>query len=138
MRASDRQEIQQLKSNLEEMHKNVQASEGWAIQQDELVKQLQAKVSSTENMVVDIAVFQAHALEVRKKLEIAQQSLFTKVEIIQNHFRVVNQSLDNICFRERERLLQLEPLFKKRLYHRPEKECLQFPGCLFQSRSEVI
>jgi hypothetical protein len=91
MRANDRQEIQYLKSNLEEMHKNVQASEGRAIQQEELVKQLQAKVNSTENMVVDLAVFQAHALEVRKKLEITQWSLFTKVEIIQNQFRVVNQ-----------------------------------------------
>jgi hypothetical protein len=41
-------------------------------------------------------------LEVLKKLEIAQQSLFAKVETIQNHFREVNQSLDNIGFRERE------------------------------------
>jgi hypothetical protein len=45
-----------------------------AIQQDELVKQLHAKVNSTENMVVDIAVFQAQALEVRKKLEATQQT----------------------------------------------------------------
>ena len=60
----------------------MKVSERWVIQQDELVKQLQDKVSSTEKMVVDIAVFQAQALEVLKKLEIAQQSLFTKVEII--------------------------------------------------------
>jgi hypothetical protein len=39
---------------------------------------------------------------VLKKLEIAQQSLLNKVEIIQNCFREVNQSLDNIGFRERE------------------------------------
>jgi hypothetical protein len=101
-RASDKQEIQLLKSSLDEMHKNMQVSERQTIQQDELVKQLQDKVSSTEKMVVDIALFQAQALEVLKKLEIAQQSLFTKVEIIQNHFREVNQSLDNIGFRERE------------------------------------
>jgi hypothetical protein len=69
-------------------------------------------------------VFQAHALEVRKKLEIAQKCLFTKVEIIQNYFWEVNQSLDNICFRERERLLQLEPIFKQQLCHQPERKCL--------------
>jgi hypothetical protein len=41
-----------------------------------LVKQLQNKVSSTEKMVMDIAVFQAQASEVLKKLEIAQQNPF--------------------------------------------------------------
>jgi hypothetical protein len=58
-RASDRQEIQQLKSSLNEMQRNVQASEGRAIQQSELAKQLQAKVKLTENMVMDITVSQA-------------------------------------------------------------------------------
>jgi hypothetical protein len=59
-------------------------------------------VITTENMVIDITVFQAQALEVCKKLESTQQSLFDKVKAIQNHFQVVNQSLDNICFREKE------------------------------------
>ena len=68
----DRQEIQLLKSSL--------------VQQDELVKQLQNKVSSTKKMVMDIAVFQAQASEVIKEMEIAQQSLLAKVDIIQNHF----------------------------------------------------
>jgi chromosome segregation ATPase len=102
IRASDKQEIQQLKSSLEEMHRNIQASQGRATQQDELVRQLQAKVSSTENMIVDITVFQAQALEVRKELEAAQQSLLTKVETVQDHFRVIDQALNNICLRERE------------------------------------
>jgi AAA+ ATPase superfamily predicted ATPase len=47
-------------------------------------------------------VFQAQALEVQQKLEATQQNLFSKVEIIQNYFREVNQSLENIDFRERE------------------------------------
>jgi ABC-type phosphate transport system auxiliary subunit len=37
-RACDRQEIQQLKSSLDEMHKNAQASREWVGQQGELVK----------------------------------------------------------------------------------------------------
>jgi hypothetical protein len=60
-RASDKQEIQLLKSSLDEMQKNLQVSEGWAIQQDELVKQLKEKVSSTKKMVVDITLFQDQA-----------------------------------------------------------------------------
>jgi hypothetical protein len=51
---------------------------------------------------VDVAVFQAQALEVREKLESSQQSLFNKVEAVQNHFRVVDQSLNNIFLKERE------------------------------------
>jgi hypothetical protein len=43
------------------MHKNMQVNERQTIQQDELVKQLQEKVCSTEKMIMDIAVFQAQA-----------------------------------------------------------------------------
>jgi hypothetical protein len=104
-RASDKQEIQMLKSSLDEMHKNMQVSERQTIQQDELIKQLQDKVSSTEKMVVDIALFQAQALEVLKKLEIAQQSLLSKVKIVQNHSQVMDEALSNIVLREREAIV---------------------------------
>jgi ABC-type phosphate transport system auxiliary subunit len=69
IRAHDRQEIQQLKINLDEMHKNSQASRELAIQQEELVKQLQAKLNLTKNATVDISYFQAQALEVLEKLD---------------------------------------------------------------------
>jgi hypothetical protein len=66
------------------------------------VEKLQAKVKSTENMVIDITVFQTQAMEISNNLKSVQRSLLRKVEIIQNHFRMVNESLDNICSRERE------------------------------------
>jgi hypothetical protein len=65
IRASDRQEIQQLKSSLDEMQKKSQTS-------NELVRQLQAKVSLTEKAVVDISAFQTQTLEVHKELESTQ------------------------------------------------------------------
>jgi hypothetical protein len=101
-RAADKQEIQLLKSSLDEMYKKMQAIQGQVIKQEELVKQLQDKLSSTESQVVNITIFQAQALEVHQKLEAEQQSLFSKVEIIQNHFRDVSQSLENIAFKEKE------------------------------------
>ena len=58
-RDSDKQEIQLLKSSLDEMHKNVQASENQAIHQSELVKKVHSKLNLTESMVIDITVFQA-------------------------------------------------------------------------------
>jgi hypothetical protein len=62
IRASDGKEIQQLKYNLDEMQKNSQTN-------DELVRQLQVKVSVTEKEVVDISIFQTQTLEVHKELE---------------------------------------------------------------------
>jgi hypothetical protein len=56
----------------------------------------------TKNTVVDMGFFQAQALEVHEKLESTQQSLFTKVEVVQNYYRVVDHSLNNIYLKERE------------------------------------
>ena len=56
-------------------------------------------------MVVDIALFQDQALEVIKKLEIAQQRLLSKVKIIQNHSQVMDEALSNIVLREREAIV---------------------------------
>jgi hypothetical protein len=70
-----------------------------------LIKQLEDKVSSTEKIGVDIVLFQAQELEVLKKLEIAQQSLLSKVKIIQNHSQVMDEALSNIVLREREAII---------------------------------
>jgi hypothetical protein len=116
----------------------MQVSERWTIQQDELIKQLQDKVNSNEKMVVDIALFQAQALEVLKKLEIAQQSLLSKVKIVQNHSQVMDEALSNIVLRERERLSLPGLPSKKRLYHQQKKEELWLLDCPFQRKPEVI
>jgi hypothetical protein len=104
-RASDKKEIQLFKSSLDEMHKNMKVSEIRTIQQDDLIKQLQDKVSSNEKMVVDIALFQDQSLEVLKKLKISQQSLLSKVKIVQNHSQVMDEALSNIVLREREAIV---------------------------------
>jgi hypothetical protein len=63
---------------------------------------LQDKLSSIENKVVNIAVFQSQALEVHQKMEATKQRFFSKVWIIQYYFWEIDQSLDNIGFREKE------------------------------------
>jgi hypothetical protein len=47
-------------------------------------------------------MFQDKALEVHQNMEEVQQSLFSKVGIIQDYFGEMGQSLDNIGFREKE------------------------------------
>jgi hypothetical protein len=52
--------------------------------------------------VIDLKVFQTQALEVHMKIESEQQRLISKVEVIENYFREVSQSFDNIVFKEKE------------------------------------
>ena len=101
IRAYDRQEVQKLKISLDEIHKNSQANRELAVQQEELVKQLQSKINSIENTVVNVVVFQARALEVQEKLESVEQKLFIRLEAIQNYYRLADHSLNNICLKER-------------------------------------
>jgi chromosome segregation ATPase len=56
-RATDQQKTEQLKSNLEKMHQSAQMSQTHVDQQEELIKQLQSKLNSTEIQVMDIMVF---------------------------------------------------------------------------------
>jgi chromosome segregation ATPase len=101
-RAIERQEIQSLKSSLDEMNQRIQASQVQVTQQEELIKQLQAKLNLTEGRVVDSKAFQTLSLEAHTKIEAEQQKLISKIEIIQNYFQEVSKSLDNIILLEKE------------------------------------
>jgi hypothetical protein len=101
-RTVDKQEIQMLKASLNEMYMKMQASRGQATQQEELTKQLQERLDSIQNQVIDMKVFQAQALEVHTKIEAGQHKLISKVEIIQNYFQQVSQSFDSILLKEKE------------------------------------
>ena len=85
IRARDRKEIQQLKTSLDE---NSQVNRELVVQQEELIKQLQAKIDLAEVTKVEMESFQTQALEVHDKMESAQQNLFTKVEAVQSCYRV--------------------------------------------------
>jgi len=65
-------------------------------QQEELIKQLEANIYLAERKIVDMETFQAQAPEVHEKLESTQQDIFTKVEAIQNCYRVVDLSHNKI------------------------------------------
>jgi predicted nucleic acid-binding protein len=71
-------------------------------QHEELVKKLHAKIELVEGTIVYMEFFQAQALEVHEKMESAQRDIFTKVEAIQNCYRVVDLSHNKIYIKERE------------------------------------
>jgi hypothetical protein len=102
IRAHDRQQIQQLQANLEELHQSSQTNQGLVTQHDELIEQLQARLDLTEGTSIDISTFQTQALEINEKLEVAQQDLFLKVDAIQKCYQAVDLSLKDIYVKERE------------------------------------
>jgi hypothetical protein len=59
-------------------------------------------LNSAESQVIDIRIFQSQAIEIQKRVSIAQQYLLAKVEAIQNHFQTIDQALEDISLRERE------------------------------------
>jgi predicted nucleic acid-binding protein len=63
-RTTNQHEIKQINSNLEKMHQSTQISQTQANQQEELIKQLQSKLNSTESQVRDITIFQTQAMEI--------------------------------------------------------------------------
>jgi hypothetical protein len=101
-RTADKQEMQLLKSSLDEANKQMQMSQVQVIRQEELVRKLQAELKSIEGQVVNIKSFQAQALEVHEKLQVEQQNMLSKIETIQNYFLEISHSLDNIAFKEKE------------------------------------
>jgi hypothetical protein len=101
-RAADQKEIEQLRSDLEQIHQSAQTSQAQVSQQEELIRQLQVKLNSAESQVIDIGIFQSQAIEIRKRVSVAQQDLLAKVEAIQNHCQTIDQALKDISLRERE------------------------------------
>jgi hypothetical protein len=101
-RAADQKEIEQLRSDLEQTHQLAQTSRAQVSQQEELIRQLQVKLNSAESQVIDIGIFKSQAIEIQKRVSVAQQDLLAKVEAIQNHCQTIDQVLEDISLRERE------------------------------------
>ena len=56
-RLNDIQEIQKMKSSLEEENKKIQVTQAQVLKQEETNKQLQDKISSISNQVVELEIF---------------------------------------------------------------------------------
>jgi hypothetical protein len=80
------------------MEERVQTSQ----MQEEIINQLQTKLKSIEDLVIDLKVFKAQSLEVHAELEVEQQNLISKIEILQNYFHEASNSFDNIILKEKE------------------------------------
>jgi septation ring formation regulator EzrA len=95
-RTSDLREIEKLRSDLEQVLQSTQTSQTPVSQQGQQIIELQSKLEVVEKQVVDIEMFRSQATKIRHKVLTAQQNLLAKVRTIQNHFRTIEQILENI------------------------------------------
>jgi hypothetical protein len=102
IRAYDWHQIQQLRANLDELHRNSQADKGLITQRDELIKKLQARLDLTEGTTVEILSFQTQTLEENEKQKMVQQDLFMKVDAIQKCYQAIDLALKDIYIKEGE------------------------------------
>jgi hypothetical protein len=81
-RLNDIQEIQKIKARLEEANPKIQVSQVQFIKQEEINKQLQGKINSISNQVVELEILQAQVLEIYMKTEKEQQGVFFNLEFV--------------------------------------------------------
>jgi len=99
---NDIQEIQRLKSSLEEANQKIQVTQAQVLKKEETNKQLQDMISSISNQVVELEIFQAQVLGIHLEIEGEQHGVFLNLEFIQNYFQETSKSLENILLKERE------------------------------------
>jgi hypothetical protein len=81
-RLNDIQEIKKIKASLEEANHKIQVTQAQVLKQEETNKQLQDKINSISNQVVELEIFQAQVLGIHLKIEDEQQGEFFNLEII--------------------------------------------------------
>jgi hypothetical protein len=81
-RLVDKNEIELLKTNLEQAQLVVQDGQIEASQQKDLIEQLQARVEIAKSKVINIWMFQSQGMEIRSRVSAAQRNFLSKVEVI--------------------------------------------------------
>ena len=105
------------------MSQEIQTNHLQITQQKEHAEQLQARLISMEDQIIDLKAFEAQSLEVHSKIEIEQQKLISKIEIVQNYFQEVDNAFENIILREKEAKAVRITLQKEIIYSTSEEVC---------------
>ena len=95
-RLKDIQEIQKIKTSLEEENQTIQVTQAQVLKQEEENKQLRDKIRTISNQVVELEIFQAQVLGIHLKIEEEEQKVFLNLEVVQNYFQETNKSLENV------------------------------------------
>ena len=81
-RLADKNEIEVLKTKLEQAHLVVRDGRMQAGQQRTMILELQAQVEVTESRMIDVEGFKSRAIDIRGRISSVQQSLLDKVGVM--------------------------------------------------------
>jgi hypothetical protein len=101
-RLADKNEIEVLKTKLEQAHLVVQDGRIQAGQQRNMIEELQARVEIVESRMINVERFKSQAIEIRSRVSSAQQNLLAKMGVIRENCLLVNQVSENLASRERD------------------------------------
>jgi hypothetical protein len=101
-RLADKNEIEVLKTKLEQAQLVVRDDRIQAGQQRDLIKELQARAAIAESRMIDVEMFKSQAIGIRSRISSAQQSLLARIGEIRENCLLVNQVSENLTARERE------------------------------------
>ena len=99
---ADKNEIEVLKTKLEQAQLVVWDGRMQASQQRNLIEELQARVEITKRRMINIGMFKSQAIKIRSRISVAQQNLLAKVGVIRENCLLVNQVSENLSARERD------------------------------------
>jgi hypothetical protein len=101
-RLADNNEIERLKTKLEQAQQVVWDGRMQEIQQRDLIEQLRARVETTESRMINIGMFKSQAIQIQNRVSAAQRNLLAKIEVIRDNCLLVNQVSENLSARERD------------------------------------
>jgi hypothetical protein len=101
-RLANKNEIEVLKTKLEQAQLVVRDGRAQVSQQRELIQQLQAWAEIAERREINVSIFKSRASEIQRKLFSAQQNLLARIGEIRENCLLVNQVSKNLTTRERE------------------------------------
>jgi hypothetical protein len=99
---ADKNEIEMLKTKLEQAQLAVQDGRIQESQQRDLIEQLRATVETVESRMINIGMFKSQVIDIRSRVSVAQRNFLTKVEAIRDNCLLVNQVSENLSARERD------------------------------------
>jgi hypothetical protein len=98
---ADRKEIEVLKTKLEQANSIIRDGRVQFDHQRDTIMQLRAQLQVAESKVIDVEMIKSRAIDIRRKVSSAQQSLLNKIGEFRNDCLLINQISENLTVKER-------------------------------------
>jgi hypothetical protein len=98
---ADRKEIEVLKTKLEQANSVIRDGRVQFDHQKDTIMQLRAQLQVAESKTIDVEMIKSRAVDIRRKISSAQQSLLNKIGEFRNNCLLINQISENLTVKKR-------------------------------------